>query len=241
MKLKVDDSWQEIVEYAYEGLDKRYRDFLEKDENFFPNYENFLNVFKTLKLQETRYILFGQDPYPRKSSATGYAFIDGDVKSIFSSRGLSKEVNRATSLRNFIKMLLVSEGFLDDSCATQSQIAKLEKSNFINSIDELRKNFEKNGVLLLNSALIFTSKKDSKFHIKMFKPFMKRLLERLDSKKVELILFGNSAIEIEKRVCGKNRFKSFKTLHPYNVGFICSLEVQKFFLPMKLLYKDQHR
>ena len=44
--------------------------------------------------------------------ANGYAFWDAAVNELWSDNGLSKAVNRATSLRNFIKMLLVTEGAL---------------------------------------------------------------------------------------------------------------------------------
>lgn len=237
MIFQVDKSWQDIISYAYDGLDKEYRNFLEKNEGYFPTFENFLNVFHTLKLEDTKYILFGQDPYPRYESAIGYAFIDGKVKDIFSNKGLSKEVNKATSLRNFIKMLLLSEGVLSEENLTQEAIAKLDKTKYINSIDELRVNFEKNGVLLLNTALIFTDKKDSKLHVKKFRVFMQRLLSKLSSKQIELILFGNMAKEIKKQLPNTLEFKSFETLHPYNVGFIYDKKIQNFFRPMNLLYK----
>src|SRR5660397_246794 len=84
MSHHVDTSWQDIIEYAYLGLSPEYRDFLEKDKGYFPSYDNFLNAFKTLPLEQVKYILFGQDPYPREESAIGYAFIDGAVKTLFS-------------------------------------------------------------------------------------------------------------------------------------------------------------
>lgn len=62
MGLHVDSSWQEIIEYAYAGLSPEYRKFLEEDEGYFPTYSNFLNAFHTLSLENTKYILFGQDP-----------------------------------------------------------------------------------------------------------------------------------------------------------------------------------
>ncbi len=136
MPLHVDKSWQEIIEYAYAGLRPEYREFLEKDEGYFPTCKNFLNAFKTLPLHKTKYILLGQDPYPREQSASGYAFIDGAVKTLFSDKGFSKEVNKATSLRNFLKMLLVADGYLKADDVSQEAISKLDKSHLVNSIDE---------------------------------------------------------------------------------------------------------
>jgi uracil-DNA glycosylase len=235
MPLHVDDSWQNIIEYSYAGLTCEYRKFLRDDKDYFPSYDNFLNAFKTLPLDKTKYILFGQDPYPREQSATGYAFIDGAVKTLFSEKGFSKEVNKATSLRNFLKMLLLGDGYLNNDNLTQDAISKLNKKGLINTIDELRINFEKNGILLLNAALIFTEKKSSLTHVKEFKVFMNRLLERLAHRRITLILFGNMAKEIRKNIPNALEYKTIETLHPYNLGFIDDSSVQNFFKPMNLL------
>ena len=238
MSLHVDSSWREILEYAYDGLSPKYREFLEKDEGYFPTFDNFLNAFNTLSLEKTRYILFGQDPYPRRESACGYAFIDAKAKALFSSNGFSKEVNRATSLRNFLKMILLCDGYLDKDDLTQEAISKIDRSNLINSIDELRVNFERVGVLLLNTALVFTRKEDTRLHVKEFRVFMHRLLSRLTVCNIELILFGSMAKDIKKSLPSTLEFKTIQTLHPYNVGFITDLKVQKLFKPMHLLCKD---
>jgi len=215
------------------SLDREYLDFLLKNEGYFPDIYNFLNAFKTISLEDTKYILFGQDPYPRKESAIGYAFIDGRVKEIFSKNGLSKEVNRATSLRNFIKMLLFCSNYLKEDLS-QSAIAKIDKSSLVKTVSELRKNFEKNGVLLLNSALIFTKKEESKHHIKAWKLFVQTLLCYLKDKNIELILFGGAAKDILKLNCAKE-FKSYNFLHPYNIDFIKDREVHRLFGSMNLL------
>lgn len=240
MSLHVDTSWKEIIEYAYEGLSPKYRKFLEVDEGYFPTYSNFLNAFNTLKLENTKYILFGQDPYPRVNSASGYAFIDNAVTSLFSEKGLSKEVNKATSLRNFVKMLLLSEGYLTDKDLSQQAISRIDKSDLIDSIDEFRLNLEKNGVLLLNAALVFTCKDDTKHHVREFRVFMQRLLSQLSSKNIKLILFGSMAKDIKKNIPASLEYKCIETLHPYNVGFIHDVSVQNFFKPMKLLNKVPH-
>ncbi|MDX1808476.1 MAG: uracil-DNA glycosylase [Sulfurospirillaceae bacterium] len=235
--IQVHPSWQEIVSECYSSLDKKYRDFLENDNNYFPDKNNFLNAFKTLALEDTKYILFGQDPYPRKDSAIGYAFIDGLVNELFSESGLSKSVNKATSLRNFIKMLLVSDGKLDINNTSQEEILKVSKENIISCIIDLKNNFESNGVLLLNTALIFTSKKDTSYHARQFLPFMDKLLHSLKDNDIEIILFGNIADMIEKKLEISKQFKTHKTPHPYNVGFIKDKSAIDFFKPMQLLSK----
>jgi uracil-DNA glycosylase len=228
----VDPSWKDILKNSFEALDSEYLEYINSSNDFFPNRENFLSAFKTLSKENTKYILFGQDPYPRYESAIGYAFIDGKVESIWSDGGLSKEVNRATSLRNFIKMLLLADNKLSDDFS-KGAVAKVDKSNYIDSIHDLKNNFEKNGVLLLNMALIFEAKDKSKFHTKMWKPFIKSFLDQLDD--VELILFGNIAKEADK--LNSDRLKSHYLEHPYNVSFITNPKSVALFKDMRLLDK----
>jgi len=234
---KVDSSWQGIINKALNNLDDSYLEFLQNDKEYFPNKANLLNAFKTLSLKNTKYILFGQDPYPRSNSAIGYAFIDGAVESIWDEKnGLSKEVNKATSLRNFMKMLLICEGKLDVNDTSKETIAKLDRSEYIQSMNEFKDNFETNGVLLLNTALIFTSKEDSKKHVKLWKPFVISLLRQIKEENIKLILFGSLAKDIDKMDVSED-FEKFYCEHPYNVSFILNKNVQKLFGQMKLLDK----
>jgi len=232
----VDKSWEETIARAYTSLSPAYREYLEQDREYFPDKYNFLNVFKTLPRGEVRYILFGQDPYPREQSAIGYAFIDGKVGELFSVRGLSKEVNRATSLRNFIKMALVARGDLGSEDTSQEAIAKLEKGQLISTITQLKENFEKNGVLLLNTALIFSSKAESRRHIKEWRPFVERLLREMRNVNPKLILFGVHAKAL-KKLEGAEEFAAIELEHPYNYTFISNKNALKTFGVMNLLAK----
>jgi uracil-DNA glycosylase len=227
-------SWDAILTQAYASLEAEYQRFLEEDRSYFPSKENYFNAFKTLPKEKVKYILFGQDPYPRKESAGGYAFIDTKVKNLFSSDGLSKEVNRATILRNFIKMALVASKRLTLDDTSQEAISKLDKKQMIDSIDDLRVNFEKNGVLLLNTALIFTDKKSSKKHIKAWKPFVQTLLNLLEDDAPKLILFGTHAKDL-KKAFSLDKFETIELEHPYNHTFISNDKALELFGPMKLL------
>mgnify|MGYP000852373445 FL=1 len=230
----IDSSWN----LDLGSLNDSYIKFLKNDNSYIPKKENMLNAFKTLSKNDVKYVLFGQDPYPREVSATGYAFIDGGVKDIFSSGGtLSKEVNRATSLRNFIKMALVARGDLSIDDTSPKAIENINKTNLINSVEELRNNFEKNGVLLLNTALVFTDKKSSKYHAKAWQPFIVDLLSSLDNNKVKLILFGNFAKELYKEIPNISTFEAIELEHPYNLSFISNPKAIELFEPMDLMRK----
>lgn len=229
---KTHPSWHKILEKSFETLPKEYQEFIYHDNSYFPDKENFLNAFK-LPLSETKYILFGQDPYPRRESAIGYAFIDGKVKSLYGENGLSKEVNRATSLRNFMKMAFLCEGELKSNFSKKA-VLMIDKTPYIDTIMMLKENFEKNGVLLLNMALVFTSKEESKKHVKIWNAFVKTLLEELQGEKIELILFGKMA-EVLEKLDEATPFKKHTMPHPYNIGFITDERAHRLFKPMHLL------
>ena len=230
------EGWKEVLEEAYQNLDESYRDFLAQDNVYFPKKRDYLNAFKTLPRNRVKYILFGQDPYPREESAGGYAFIDEKVTALFSENGLSKEVNKATSLRNFMKMALLAGGDLAKENTSQEAIAAIDKSKMINSIEALRKNFEKNGVLLLNTALIFTDKKASGKHVKAWRPFIQTLLKALEEENPKLILFGTHAKALKKTLF-LDMFECIEVEHPYNQSFISNEKVLNLFAPMQLLEK----
>jgi len=234
--LDVDVSWLPVIRDVFGALEKEYQTFLKEDKGYFPTKENFFNAFKTLPKNKVKYILFGQDPYPRVESASGYAFIDKKVPTIFSASGLSKEVNRATSLRNFIKMALVAGKNLNAEDTSQEAISRLDTTQMVDSIEALRLNFEKNGVLLLNTALIFTDKKSSAEHIRAWRPFMQALLQAIEAQKPKLILFGAHAVELKKHLALEN-FECVEMPHPYNHTFISDEKALKVFAPMKLLEK----
>lgn len=232
--LNIDRSWN----INLGSLDDSYLEFLNNDSRYIPTKANIFNAFSTLAKDDVKFVLFGQDPYPRKESASGYAFIDGAVKEIFNQNGsLNKEVNRATSLRNFIKMALVARGNLGLEDTSPKAIEKVNKTSLIDSIEELRNNFEKNGVLLLNASLVFTDKKSYSHHAKAWKPFMETILSSLDNRKVKLILFGNAAKDLYRSMPIISSFEAIELEHPYNLSFISNPKAIELFGPMDLMKK----
>src|SRR5476651_2063113 len=98
----VDPSFRPIIQQALTSLDKTYLDALTQSDQWLPGPKQIFNAF-SLPLDKVNYVLFGESPYPRAQSANGYAFWDAAVKNLWSEKGMTKEVNRATSLRNFLK------------------------------------------------------------------------------------------------------------------------------------------
>lgn len=228
-------SWRPLVDKALTEVDSNYLHQLTHQDNWLPGPKNIFNAF-SLPLEQCQFILFGESPYPRKESANGYAFWDGAVHQLWSSNGLSKEVNRATSLRNFIKMLLLADGSLQDQGTSQQEIAALDKSHYVKSIDELFQNLLQHGFLLLNASLVL-SDHSVRINAKAWRPFINQLLEQLCDVKptVTLVLFGKIAEEINHMPVA-HCFPQEISEHPYNLSFIRNTTMQAFFRPMGLLY-----
>jgi uracil-DNA glycosylase len=99
--------WREILQQALDSLPAQYLDSLLNDDSWLPGAENLLAAFRRDRAG-LRYLLIGESPYPRRESANGIAFYDAAVKALWSDGGLSKAVNRATSLRNIVKTARIS-------------------------------------------------------------------------------------------------------------------------------------
>ncbi|MBB71639.1 MAG: uracil-DNA glycosylase [Legionellales bacterium] len=233
----IDASWQTIIQQALSTVEPHYMEQLHKNPNWLPGQDKIFNAF-SLPLAQTEYILFGESPYPRAESANGYAFWDANVGDIWTETGLSKPVNRATSLRNILKMLLVADNQLMPSDTSQAAIAKTDKSNYIHSLAELFENMQRHGILLLNASLVLSQNK-VQYDAKHWRPFMAELLQQIALTKpdIKLILLGNIAKEINKFTATK-QFDCFYSEHPYNVSFINNPQVLEFFGPFHLLEKS---
>lgn len=190
-------------------------------------------------------ILVGEGPYPRAASATGFCFMDGAVESLWSEHGLSKPVNRATSLRNFIKMLLVADGQLSASNTTGaalSPVAAAARSNgAIQTLSQLQDNLMRHGFLLLNAALVFRDHVAPLKDAKAWQPFLQTVLaalaERAQANNAAapvLVLWGKLAEQLQ-RLPVSARFPQVVSEHPYNLSFIVNPAMQALFGPMHLL------
>lgn len=227
-------SWHTCLTQALQTMDSEYLETLYTDTHWLPGPEKIFNAF-SLPLESTRYVLFGESPYPRATSANGYAFWDAAVGSLWSETGLSKPVNRATSLRNIIKMLLIAENVLPAHETSQPAIAKLHKDKLIQTNYELFHNFLSHGFLLLNATPVLRPNLVQK-DARAWHPFIRYVLHFIlqHQPKVKLVLFGNIANSIEKLIDTASVEKLYAE-HPYNLSFIHNPQVIQFFKPLHLL------
>jgi uracil-DNA glycosylase len=222
--------WHKILTKALQLVDKEYLEQLKNSNNWLPGIANLLAAF-SIPLNETNYILLGESPYPRPQSANGYAFWDQSVRNLWSESGLSKEVNRATSLRNWIKMLLIARGDLQNDCS-QPAIAALDKSAYWQTAEQFFKSLLCKGFLLLNASLVYSEDK-VRFHARQWQSFMHSILLQLaeQNPSLQLILFGRIAEQVPEI----DLLSCLIAEHPYNLSFITNPRVLAFFKPLDLL------
>ncbi len=221
--------WQDILYKALQTVDSNYLLDLKKSTLWLPGLPAIFAAF-SIPLSETNYILLGESPYPRQQSANGYAFWDKSVQNLWSVSGLSKEVNRATSFRNWLKMLLLARGDLE-SDFSQPAIARLDKSQYWQTGEQFFNSLLKKGFLLLNASLVY-SENNVQFHARHWRPFIHNLLCQLaEYKHLQLILFG----KIAKEVPEVDFFTCLIAEHPYNLSFITNPQVLAYFKPLDLL------
>lgn len=229
-----DSSWRECLQRGLTKIDPIYLNQLSQTKNWLPGPDKIFNAF-SLPLEKVNYVLFGESPYPRSESANGFAFWDAAVKELWSDTGLTKKVNRATSMRNILKMLLIAEGLIDKNHASQEEIAKVNKDSLIQTNDEFFNNLLHHGFLLLNATPVLQDGAPQK-DARAWHPFTKELLDCLLQKRpqVKFILFGRIASMIDTLIDHPHLEKLYAE-HPYNLSFITNEKVIAFFKPLHLL------
>ena len=239
-------SWRPILLHGLQAVVTSDPEYLPSlvDGSFLPTQGRLFAAFAQ-PLESVRYVLVGEGPYPREDSATGVCFMDGAVDELWSEQGLSKRVNRATSLRNFMKMLMVAEGLLPvdatkgEMIAGVSATARANGSGFIQTLPDLQNNLIDEGFLLLNAALVFRPEVAPAKDAKAWRPFINVvlgfLMARSDQAPPTLVLWGKIAQWLEELepVAG---FPKAVAEHPYNLSFIAHSGMQHLFGPMKLLH-----
>ncbi|PJD93563.1 MAG: uracil-DNA glycosylase [Legionella sp.] len=226
----VHPEWHDLIEHSLSAMDQTYLQTLEQSEIWLPGRHALFAAFHQ-PLSATQYLLLGESPYPRKQSANGFAFWDAAVDGLWSETGLSKAVNRATSLRNLIKMMLYARGDLQQDFS-QEAISRLDKSAYVQTLEQLFQQFLHQGFLLLNASLVYEPKRVP-YHAKHWRPFMAQLLLSLSQKRpsLQLILLGR----IAQKIAQKDAFSCFEAEHPYQLTFVKNPKVVDFFKPLNLL------
>jgi uracil-DNA glycosylase len=238
---RADPTWRPCLLSGLEAMARANPAYLPAlaEDDYLPTGQRLFAAF-ALPLDQVRYVLVGEGPYPRAESATGVCFMDGAVGELWCENGLSRPVNRATSLRNFMKMLLVADGHLhpdQTGGAALAPIAEAATGNgFIRTLPQLQDNLTRHGFLLLNASLVFRPHVAPAIDARAWQPFLQTVLAALAERPAPptLVLWGKIAEQL-KRLPETARFPQVSAEHPYNLSFINNPAMHALFAPMQLL------
>ncbi|MFV0246852.1 MAG: uracil-DNA glycosylase [Mycoplasmatales bacterium] len=146
-----------------------------KNHSIFPPYEDIFNAFKYSSYEDTKLVIFGQDPYPTKGVANGLSFsVNSDCKIPASLRNIYKELQSDLGIKkkdgNLENIARQGVLLLNTTLTVREGIPNSHKSlgwsTFIDSIIEQLNNKDQKVIfLLLGNESQKLSKKISNHHI----------------------------------------------------------------------------
>jgi uracil-DNA glycosylase len=237
----VHPEWRDILTRALATLDPGYLQTLLDDRDWLPGPDRLLAAFRRDR-SGLRYLLIGESPYPRRESANGIAFYDAAVDSLWSEQGLSKAVNRATSLRNILKTALLAEGLLhqdEDGRVPQALIAAIDKHQLIQSLAELFNNLQQAGFLMLNATPVLHARRKPLLEARHWQAFLAQLLTSIAeqaTQPITLLLWGKIARQVDAIPASAN-YRKLVCEHPYNLSFIDNPGMRALFAEIAPLHR----
>ena len=172
-----------------------------------------------------------------------------NISAVERETGLSKAVNRATSLRNFMKMLLVADGQLAVENTTGEALgevahrARAAGDTVIQTLRDLQEQLMAQGFLLLNATLVYRPHVPPVKEARAWLPFLQTVLaalagnvERAGRDAPQLVLWGKIAEQL-KSLPAYDGFPKQVAEHPYNLSFIGNPVMHALFGPMRLLHR----
>lgn len=235
----VHPEWADLLRNSLAAVDAGYLDELLRSSDWLPGIDLLFNAFRRDR-RNVRYVLIGESPYPRQASANGIAFYDAAVTDLWRETGLSKAVNRATSMRNIIKTALLAEGYIkpdDEGKISQSSIALIDKSPLVQTMPELFENLHMAGFLMLNATPVLHPERKPAIEARFWQGFLFSLLKQLgetSNHKLTLVLWGKIAETIESMDLS-DQYEKLVSEHPYNISFINNATMQSLFREIALL------
>ena len=208
LKEGLHSSWSPFFTPAVEqALLEIERKIAAEGREYTPDPSNVLR-FLSLDLFAVKVLILGQDPYPQKGRATGRAFEVG---------GLTSWMNpfENASLRNIVRSIYSA---YSGNIRLFTEIRTLMEDNLFEERfqllppDKLFENWERQGVLLLNSS--FTCEIDGPAsHSPLWQPFTQMLLKYINDTNPEIIWFiwGNHA---QKAIKNMDIKKTIVSAHP---------------------------
>ncbi|MGD8350207.1 MAG: uracil-DNA glycosylase [Gammaproteobacteria bacterium] len=236
----VHDEWRPLLAEALATISPAYLAALLHDRNWLPGPDRLLAAFRRDR-RGLRYLLLGESPYPRRESANGIAFYDAAVGDLWSEQGLSKTVNRATSLRNIVKAALLAEDRLHrdaDGKITQAAISRVDRHGLVQTLGEIFDNLESAGFLLFNATPVLHPERKPVVEARYWRDFLECLLASIHrhAQQPRLLLWGKIAKLVEDMPSSRN-FDRLVCEHPYNLSFIDNPDIHRLFAELRVLQK----
>ncbi|MCF8070438.1 MAG: uracil-DNA glycosylase [Desulfobacterales bacterium] len=202
-KIKAHKSWRGFWD---EGTVGYLEDIQEKiGSNFTPPAENVFR-FMASDLSKLKVVILGQDPYPQRGVATGRAFEVGNIHNW-------NELKRNTSLQNIIKLIYKNYVQCND-VASIAEVRKAIDSKAFNIAPphHLFKNWEKQGVLLINTSLTCEIEKPNS-HSEHWEIFSRKVVEyiKIYAPETYWFLWGAHAKKYGNSI---QDFRKFESKHP---------------------------
>ena len=175
---QVHPEWRAPLAAALTAVDPGYLESLLRDDDWLPGADRLLAAFRRDRAG-LEYLLLGESPYPRRESANGIAFYDAAVGPLWSEQGLSKAVNRATSLRNIVKTAILAESLATadaDGKLTPARIAAIDKTSLVQTLAELFANLQAAGFLMFNATPVLHPRRKPAVEARYWHAFLERLL-----------------------------------------------------------------
>ncbi len=182
-------SWQNFLSHEIKQdlheIERKISVLLDNNYELLTPHPDKVLRFLSMPASEIKVIILGQDPYPQANIATGRAFEVSNLQSW-------KNPFRNPSLQNIVRAIYYA---YSGRLIKYSEIRlQLEKNFTMLSPSEIFSHWEKQGVLLLNTA--FTCKiNDSNSHATIWKDFTTKLLHYISEMSPEAywFLWGNNA------------------------------------------------
>ena len=205
---QVDQSWVDFLTPENLRLIESIEDeIIQNGTEYTPSSHRVFH-FLTLPLNKVKVIILGQDPYPQKGVATGRAFEVGTLKSWH-------DTFNNISLKNIIRSIYYA--YHNQYLKYNEIKEEIGYSFFIKPPDKLFKQWEKQGVLLLNTS--FTCEMGSpNSHEKIWYPLTQKLLRYIHQKNDDIVWFiwGNNAKQMTREINARYKIESMHPMMCYN-------------------------
>jgi len=188
--------WERFLA-PYLDLQKFYHkleEFLGDEKNIVPEKGLIFHVFSRITPGEVRCVLYGEDPYPRITSANGIAFWDAEIKE-WDNR------SNGNALKNILKALLVAKGQAIYQTSIAECRAKARRMQFFTP-PQLFEFWLQQGLLPVNAAMTFSSFADKAKHFAFWRSFHAALIHALNVRgsSPHYVLWGRRAWRWEEEI-----------------------------------------